>query len=166
MLLDGSSSRVWAGPPEPGLKRPFMLRSGAGVENRPVESLTRPRRARSRLRGRSTRFVLLVLALAALPEPPHATADDRRDHERARAAVRAGEVLPLSVLLERLHRVHPGQVLELGLDREDGRWIYEVKLLQSDGQLLRVEVDAATGAVLAARRRNSREHRPEKDAAR
>ena len=88
--------------------------------------------------------------------PPAGWASDSRDHERARAAVEAGQVLPLPTLLERLRRTHPGQVLELELEREDGRWIYEVKLLQANGQLLKLEVDAATAQVLQAKRRDGR----------
>ena len=72
------------------------------------------------------------------------------DHDRARAAVRAGAVLPLTTILERLEREHPGQVLEVELERDDGRWIYEIKLLQADGRLVKLEVDAASGAVLQA----------------
>jgi hypothetical protein len=103
--------------------------------------------------------VVLVMLLTGLP----ARASDARDHERARTAVQAGEVLPLPVLLERLQRTHAGQVLELELEREHGRWIYEVKLLQPGGQLLKLELDAATGDVLEARRRKAgKAEKPEK----
>ncbi len=90
---------------------------------------------------------LALLLLAACVLPP-ATAGSKDDHERARAAVQAGEVLPLPALMERLQRTHPGQVLELELERDDGRWVYEVKLLQADGQLLKLELDARTAQVL------------------
>lgn len=106
-----------------------------------------------------TRFFIpscvLVLALSGLFVLPGAGASDRSDHELARAAVQAGEVLPLPALLDRLSRTHPGHVLELELEREDGRWIYEVKLLQSGGQLMKLDVDAASGEVLEAKQKNS-----------
>jgi uncharacterized membrane protein YkoI len=73
------------------------------------------------------------------------------DHERARAAVQAGTVLPLPAVLERLQRSHPGQVLEVELERDDGRWTYEVKLLQPDGRLARLVLDARTAEVLSQR---------------
>jgi len=91
--------------------------------------------------------VLLGLAL------PAARAGDKDDHERARAAVQAGEVQPLSTLLEALQLSHPGQVLEVELERESGRWIYEIKLLQADGQLLKLELDARTAQVLKEKRK-------------
>ncbi len=102
----------------------------------------------------TTRLVrsLALLLLAACVLPP-AAAGSKDDHVRARAAVQAGEVLPLPALLERLQRTHPGQVLELELERDDGRWVYEVKLLQADGQLLKLELDARTAQVLKVKPR-------------
>ncbi|MBH9579126.1 PepSY domain-containing protein [Inhella proteolytica] len=84
-----------------------------------------------------------------------AVAGDRGEAERVRAAVLAGEVLPLPQLLERLQRSHPGQVLEIELERGDGRWIYEIKLLQAGGRLLKLEVEAKSGAVLKQRVRSA-----------
>lgn len=101
---------------------------------------------------------LLGLAglLPALPASAHGD-----DHERARAALRAGEVLPLATLLERLQRSHPGRVLEVELERDDGRWVYEVKLLRADGQLLKLALDARNGDLLSQRSKGGRagEHR-------
>jgi uncharacterized membrane protein YkoI len=102
-----------------------------------------------------------ALLLAALA--PGATWADKDDHQRARAAVLAGEVLPLPTVLERIQRSHPGQVLALELEHEDGRWIYELKLLQPGGRLLKLEVDARTAQVLEPRdkdeRRSGRRHK-------
>jgi uncharacterized membrane protein YkoI len=93
-----------------------------------------------------------LIWLGALAAPAWAdnrnNRDNRDDHERARAAVQAGEVLPLPQVLERLQRTHPGQVLEVELERDDGRWLYEVKLLRSDGQLRKLKLDARSAQVL------------------
>lgn len=99
------------------------------------------------------RTALLVLACAL---STGATARDRGDHERAREAVVAGQILPLRTVLERLEREQAGQVLEIELESEDRRWIYEVKLLQPDGQLQRLEIDAGTGEVIGRRVRPAR----------
>ena len=58
--------------------------------------------------------------------------------------------------LERLERDHPGQVLEVELERDDGRWVYEVKLLQAGGRLVKLEVDAGSGEVIRRRERDGR----------
>lgn len=121
------------------LKAAFICGSGAGADNR----------AMTLLRWCS---VALTCALAGLP----AWAGPHDDHDRARAAVQAGEVMPLAALLEGLKRSHPGEVLEVELEREDGRWVYEIKLLQPDGQLLKLELDARTAQVLELKRKGTR----------
>lgn len=88
---------------------------------------------------------------------------DRNDHDRARQAVAAGLVLPLPVVLERLQKNMPGQVLEVELEREREAWIYEIKLLTPAGQLSKVKVDARTGAPMEPRRRDDRPLRRAED---
>jgi len=89
-------------------------------------------------------FLLLPLLLAA----PPARADDRRDHERARAALAAGEIRPLAELLAEVERRYVGTVIETELDRDDGRWVYEFKLLPPSGRVFEIKLDAATGALI------------------
>lgn len=75
-------------------------------------------------------------------------AGDADDHERARRALESGEILPLRTILERVERDHPGQIMEVELDREDGRWLYEVKVLRAGGALVKIEIDARDGTLL------------------
>jgi hypothetical protein len=139
---------------EPKLKAAFIFGSGSGDDNWPMKiAWTRVlARGRGFVAARRSAVWAVVLVVAAVAAPA-GWAEARDDHERARAAVRAGEVLPLPTLLERLQRTHPGQVLELELERDHERWIYEVKLLQANGQLVKVLVDARTAQVLEARQR-------------
>ncbi len=102
----------------------------------------------------SPRFLPLLLAAALAAAP--AWASGRHDHDRARAAVEAGEILPLATVLERVGRTHPGQVLEVELEQERGAWAYEFKVLQRGGTLVKLVVDARTGAVLRTRQREAR----------
>lgn len=97
-----------------------------------------------------TPFWLPLLLAAGLASAP-LQASDRDEVDRARAAVQAGELLPLDQVLGRLSRTHPGQVLEIELERDDGRWVYEVKLLQAGGRLLKLELDGRTAAVIKQR---------------
>ena len=96
------------------------------------------------------------LLLAGLLVAPLAQASDK-DHERARQAVQAGQVMPLPALLDKLALTHPGQVLEVELERERKEgvevWVYEIKLLQPDGQLIKLELDAKTAEVLRSKMR-------------
>lgn len=95
-------------------------------------------------------FLLLLSLWAVVP------AQASNDHDRARAALQSGQVLPLRALLEKLETTHPGQVLEVELEQDHGAWIYEVKLLQAGGRLNKLKVDATTGLVLEQRTRNKR----------
>lgn len=102
----------------------------------------------------------LLLATALTLGSTGVAASDRGDHDRARAALRAGEILPLPTLLERLQRSHPGQLLEVELERQHGQWIYEVKLLQAGGQVVKLHLDARTGELRPPRRRASEADAP------
>jgi uncharacterized membrane protein YkoI len=98
------------------------------------------------------RRTLLLLSILLLPlltlGVPGAAASDRRDHERARAALADGQVRPLSDLLAEVERRYVGRVIETELEREDGRWVYEFKLLPPSGRMVKLYLDAATGALL------------------
>ena len=93
----------------------------------------------------------IAVVVAMVLTSPLSIADNEQD--RARAAVQAGKVLPLKTVLERLEREHPGQVLEVELEQDDGRWIYEINLLQTGGRLVKLELDATSGAVLRRKER-------------
>jgi uncharacterized membrane protein YkoI len=70
------------------------------------------------------------------------------DHERAREAVRRGEILSLERILE-MHPLRPGErLLEVEVDREDQRWEYELEILGANGRVRELEIDGATGALL------------------
>jgi uncharacterized membrane protein YkoI len=82
---------------------------------------------------------------AALGARPAAARDDQ---DRARAALAAGEIRPLSEILAEVERRYVGRVIEVELDREDGRWVYDFKLLPPSGRVFELEIDAATAALL------------------
>ena len=89
------------------------------------------------------------MVVAVLSIGPAAAGGD--DHDRARAALERGEVLPLRTILDKVEREHPGKVVDVELEREQGRWIYEIRLLRSGGALVRLDVDARDGTVLGIR---------------
>lgn len=91
--------------------------------------------------------IAAVLTLGFLLSVPHASRGDD-DHERARRAVQAGEVLPLRTILDRVARDFPGDVIETELDDEDGEFVYEVKLISPEGRVMKVYCDARDGRVI------------------
>lgn len=75
--------------------------------------------------------------------------DDDRDDQKAAARARAaGEILPLTDILDHLKVAYPGDVVEIELDREKGRWVYEVKLIEPTGRLVEIYVDARDKKIL------------------
>lgn len=95
------------------------------------------------------RILALLLAGAMLSAPLAALAD--RDHDHARRAVEDGTVLPLRRILDAVEAQFDGRVLEVELEREHDRWVYEVKLLASGGRIVELKLDAATAEVLGAK---------------
>ena len=94
--------------------------------------------------------VLLLCALGAGGEPAV-----HEDHDLARQALESGQVLPRATVLGKLAHEAPGQVLKVEFEREDGRFIYEIRLLQNDGRMAKLKVDAVDGRVLSIKRREA-----------
>lgn len=111
-----------------------------------------PNSNQSRLSSSPWRTRLLLLCAASLIGAANIS-QAGEDHDRARRALEAGEVLPLGTILERIAREHPGQVLDVELEPEkEGRterWVYEIKLLRKGGTLVKLKVDARNGSVLS-----------------
>lgn len=110
----------------------------------------RPPQLRPLRAGVRAALALGVMALALGLTPLAVRADSA--HEQARAALLAGEILPLPTILERVAQHHPGNVIEIELEREHGQWIYELKILQSGGALLKLEVDARDATIIQRRK--------------
>lgn len=90
-------------------------------------------------------LAFLVLAGQLVPVPAMAHDDD---HDRARRAVQAGEVLPLKTILDAVARDFPGDVVETELEEDHGQQTYEIKLIAPDGQMMKIIYDAHDGSVL------------------
>ena len=109
--------------------------------------------------------LIAVAALAGLGAAHEAVGD----HERAREAVRQGEILPLEKILARAREAFDGEMLEVELEEEDhapfdGRLVYEVKMLDADGAVTELYYDARTGELLKARGHGLEEHERDHEA--
>ncbi|MFA7669692.1 MAG: PepSY domain-containing protein [Burkholderiaceae bacterium] len=112
--------------------------------------------AASRRCRRSARHIVLVstlVALLALPPVVGYTRDDK-DHDRARKALMSGEVLSLRQVLDIVGRDYPGEPVEIEFEDDDGSYVYEIKLLQPAGSVLKMKVDATTGTVIKVKGRD------------
>ncbi|AWI81745.1 hypothetical protein CEW87_21770 [Parazoarcus communis] len=114
------------------------------------------------MRSFAARLVaILLVAGALLPASggAPALASDAHDHDRARRALEAGEVMPLRDIIDSVEQSHPGQIIEIELERDDGRWLYELKLLRADGSMAKLLVDARDGRVLSVTGRRTDDER-------
>ena len=102
-------------------------------------------------RRRLRRQTLLGVLACALVQP--LWAHEHGDHDRARQALEQGKVLPLRTVLDKIERDYQGQVLKIEFEQDDGRFIYEIRLLQRDGRMAKLEVDAVDGRVLKIKRK-------------
>lgn len=98
--------------------------------------------------------IAIAPLMAALLVWHPATADE--DHERVRRAVEAGQILPLKDILAKAESAYPGQMVEAELEAKDGTMVYEIKLLTTDGRVMKLLYDARTGELLKAKGRERR----------
>ena len=86
-------------------------------------------------------YVALLIGIALLASIT--LADD--DHLEARRLMQAGSIQTLETIIESIHKQQSGRILEVELEREDGRYIYEIELLDDAGVVWEIAVDAVTG---------------------
>ncbi|WP_421990766.1 PepSY domain-containing protein [Roseococcus sp.] len=73
--------------------------------------------------------------------------DDRESNRRraARLARESGQIMGLAELMGQVERRYIGRIVKVELDREDGRWVYEFRILPPDGRMFEVELFAENG---------------------
>ncbi|MBL1277316.1 MAG: PepSY domain-containing protein [Ectothiorhodospiraceae bacterium] len=76
------------------------------------------------------------------------------NHDKARQLKDMGEILPLEQILQVARREHPGRVIEVELEKEDGRYVYEVEILDKRGEVWELYFDAASAELIKRKREN------------
>ena len=71
-----------------------------------------------------------------------------REHDAVRAIKQRGDILSLDQILRDARAQHAGRVLESELEQKDGRYVYEVELVDDQGRVWEMKFDAGTGEVL------------------
>jgi hypothetical protein len=92
-------------------------------------------------------FLALLTPIAAGGEEPPAAAPT--DFDRALGAVERGEIKRLSEILPRIEAEFAGRAIETEIETDNGRWVYEIDILTTDGRLFEVDVDAVTGETIS-----------------
>ena len=89
--------------------------------------------------------ILLILLLCF----PVVSWTDDIDHDEALRLKQSGEILPFETILKKAKQHHDGKVLEIELEKKHGRYIYEIEILDSEGILWEMKINAADGNVVS-----------------
>ncbi len=92
---------------------------------------------------------VLLLSFMMLSHSQVAMADD--DYIEAKRLYDSGEILSLEIILKNVRQQFPGKVLEVELEKEDGQIVYEIEILNDNGVITEIYVDAKTGKLLLTR---------------
>ena len=68
--------------------------------------------------------------------------------KEARRLTESGAILPLGDLIPKIQALQPGRILELELEREGNRYLYEFEILDEQGMVWEFKLDAATGEIV------------------
>lgn len=108
-----------------------------------------------------TRFsfflILKVFLAVGVFSVPALSGDD--DHDQARAALQRGEIKPLHEIIAMVQKTMPGEVIEVEFERDDGLWIYEIKMIGNGGRFMKVFVDAANNSIIRVKMKHAHSHR-------
>jgi len=74
------------------------------------------------------------------------------DHEQARQLRMQGDILPLEEVLQQLPHMQDARIIEVELEREHGRYVYEIERLEPGGVVREYVFDALSGALLKTER--------------
>ena len=71
--------------------------------------------------------------------------------DEAKKLREAGDILPLEQILEKAKQKQPGRVVETELEKNSGRHVYEVKIVDEKGVVHELKYDAKSGELLKAK---------------
>ena len=96
-------------------------------------------------------FALLLISTLSAGLVVHA--DERRelDQDRALKAVEQGLILPLREILAKLQPGLLDRMLGIELEEDDGRYIYELIVLDAKGRKIEHYIDAQTAELLGSK---------------
>lgn len=100
-----------------------------------------------RLRRDLTMVALVVALVAAASQLADARDQDELRRDEVRRAVETGQIRSLADILKAVREKLPGEVAGVEIDRKDGRWRYEFRVVDGQGRLFEVYIDARSGEI-------------------
>ncbi|MBB4063293.1 PepSY domain-containing protein [Gellertiella hungarica] len=93
-------------------------------------------------------LLLVAFATATVRADDDGDGDDAETLDAVHEAVEKGVLKPLPELKKIIKARFPGDIVRISPHRKHGTFAYEFKVLQPDGRLVEIEMDAATGRIL------------------
>lgn len=90
--------------------------------------------------------IIAALALAFVPLP--ASAAEGYGPAEAKALVEKGAIIPMKSVVAKAEKLKAGRLLEAGLRKKHGRYVYDVEILDAAGIVWELKFNAATGDLL------------------
>ncbi len=97
------------------------------------------------------RLTTIALLGALMLGAPAATTRAAGDHDRARAGVQSGQLVPLGRVLSDVRGRYGGRVIDARLSQGRGQPLYVIKVLTPDGRVREVVANARDGRIVGAR---------------
>jgi len=101
-----------------------------------------------------SRYVLLILCLLL----PVVSGASDEDHDVVKRLREAGEIVSLEKLLADARSRHSGRVLEIELEVERGLYVYEIEMVDEEGNVHEYYYDARDGRFLWEERYHGEVH--------
>jgi len=83
-------------------------------------------------------FIFSLFSLTSLAE----------DHDKVQSLVKSGEIQSLKVILQRLYKIEKCHILEVELEQNKNRLVYEIELVNKEGIVKKYIFDAKTGKLI------------------
>ena len=76
-------------------------------------------------------------------------ASDDIEQDEAQILRKQGVILPLQEIIQSAQRLHKGRIIEVDLERKHNRYIYEIELVDDNGQVWEMKFDASNATLIS-----------------
>ncbi len=92
--------------------------------------------------------LMTVTGLGLLLAMGNPLASERLDHDAISQGRTSGAMLSMEQAMNGASAKQPGEIVEIELERDDGAYRYEIKILAADGTIHKLYLDAASGDLI------------------
>ena len=99
-------------------------------------------------------LIAIALSMVMAPTDSAVAAEKKRDHDEVRGVMKQQKILPYGEIARLVKSRYNGRIVGQELRKfSRDRWVYEMKVLRDDGQVIMVLVDAHSGQIMGGRGR-------------